>query len=395
MPAAAHVGTPITHSSAMGGLLAGVLIGAAIGAAVVATGGAAAIVIAGAAATGASLGGMAGKFLGGMSTSVEGAITTGSPNVFIHRKPAAFCSSLATCAQHPGPAMVAQGSSTVGINGRPAARTGDKGVCAFEIGEGSPRVNIGGAPSACADVGSEVPWYADAALLVLGLAGGGVALAARGMGAAAISARLGGSLVGGYGGSMGGSYAGGRIFGEGSTGQSIMAFGGGLVGGGLGYGAGARTVPFRPPARAPTYTYNMVENPGPLASVRNNPAANFAGGKYNATTLTDDVVLYRGGEAGKPLGQWFTREPPGSVANVRIDSAVKPQWIDPGTGALTGSSPINAVHAVRIPKGTVIYEGPVGYQGGPYLGGQNQMQIFVQEPWKIPGVTPVSSTPLR
>ena len=66
-----------------------------------------------------------------------------------------------------------------------------------------------------------------------------------------------------------------------------------------------------------------------------------------------------------------------------------------GTGALTGSSPINAVHAVRIPKGTVIYEGPVGYQGGPYLGGQNQMQIFVQEPWTIPGVTPVSSTPLR
>ena len=56
------------------------------------------------------------------------------------------------------------------------------------------------------------------------------------------------------------------------------------------------------------------------------------------------------------------------------------------TGVLTGESHIGSVYTVRIPKGTVIYEGPVGYQGGIYLGGQDQIQIFVPEPWKKPGV---------
>ena len=55
-------------------------------------------------------------------------------------------------------------------------------------------------------------------------------------------------------------------------------------------------------------TFNAVENPGPLASFPGNPAANFFGGKFNQTVLTDDLVLYRGGEASKPLGRWFTRE---------------------------------------------------------------------------------------
>ncbi len=176
-----------------------------------------------------------------------------------------------------------------------------------------------------------------------------------------------------------------------------VAFGAATAGGGR-YLGGARAARARPAATAPpepSYAFNMVENPGPLATMRGTPAANFAGGKYNATALQEDVILYRGGEAGKPLGQWFTREPPASVANVRIDSAVKPQWIDPQSGVLTGSSPIEAVHAIRIPAGTTIYEGPVGYQGGPYLGGQQHMQVFVPEPWKIPGVTPVSATPIR
>lgn len=45
------------------------------------------------------------------------------------------------------------------------------------------------------------------------------------------------------------------------------------------------------------------------------------------------------------------------------------------------------LYAVKVPAGTVIYEGPVGYQGGMYLGGMEIEQAFIQEPWKNPGVT--------
>ena len=154
----------------------------------------------------------------------------------------------------------------------------------------------------------------------------------------------------------------------------------------------------------PTYTYNMVENPGPLAEMPNNPAANFAGGKYNSTVLDQDEVFFRSGKQGgltipgkekNALGQWFTREPADSAIGVRIDSAVKPQWIDPKTGELTGTSPIEATYAVKIPKGTTIYDGPVGYQGGPYLGGEDHIQIFISEPWKIDGREVLTETKIK
>jgi len=152
------------------------------------------------------------------------------------------------------------------------------------------------------------------------------------------------------------------------------------------------------------YTYNMVENPGPLAEIPGTPAANFLAGKYNANILEEDKILYRSGEAGgltipgqekNGLGQWFTTDPADSVVKVRIDSAVKSQWIDPKTGVLTGSSIIDSTYAVKIPKGITIYEGPVGYQGGVYLGGENCNQFFVSEPWKIKGVEVLTETPIK
>lgn len=148
----------------------------------------------------------------------------------------------------------------------------------------------------------------------------------------------------------------------------------------------------------------MIENPGPLAEMRGNPASNFLAGKYNVKILDEDTTLYRSGKKGgltipgeeqNALGQWFTREPAESVARVQIDSAVKAQWIDPKTGVLTGTSPIESTYAIKIPKGTTIYEGPVGYQGGHYLGGENCNQIFISEPWKINGVEPLSETPIK
>jgi filamentous hemagglutinin len=117
--------------------------------------------------------------------------------------------------------------------------------------------------------------------------------------------------------------------------------------------------------------------------------------QVHAVQLTDDLVLYRAGKQGQEFGQWFTRESPDSLAQVRIDSAVGPQWIDPKTGVLTGTSEINTVYAIKIPKGTTIYEGPVGYQGGVHLGGVNTNQVFVPTPWKIPGVQVVGKTGLR
>jgi len=145
------------------------------------------------------------------------------------------------------------------------------------------------------------------------------------------------------------------------------------------------------------YTFNTFDNPGPLALLPNKPIANFFGGRYNAITLEDDLILYRAGEAGpgKELGQWFTREAPQSVAQTRIDSAVMPQWIDPRTGVLGGTSPVDTVYSISIPKGTTIFEGPVGTQGGVYLGGMNKSQIYINQPWNIPGVKMIGSTPLK
>ncbi|MFJ5562446.1 hypothetical protein [Lysinibacillus xylanilyticus] len=143
------------------------------------------------------------------------------------------------------------------------------------------------------------------------------------------------------------------------------------------------------------YTYNMVENPGPLAEINQGAASTFRSGMYNVTKLESDTILYRSGKAGggkNALGQYFTSEP-GTKIEGRIDSAVKAQWIDPKTGVLTGSSPLETVYEIKIPKGTTIYEGPAGYQGGIYLGGGNQ--IFVPEPWKINGVEVISSTPIK
>lgn len=135
-----------------------------------------------------------------------------------------------------------------------------------------------------------------------------------------------------------------------------------------------------------TGQYDMVTNPGPLAEIPGVPAGNFATGQYTAVQLSDDVTLYRAGDAGgKALGQWYTTKPPTSVASVRIDSAVKPQWIN-SDGVLEGESPINSYFKIQIPSGTTVYTGPVGYQGGVYLGGESTNQIFVSQPWTNPAV---------
>ena len=132
------------------------------------------------------------------------------------------------------------------------------------------------------------------------------------------------------------------------------------------------------------YSYNMIENPGPLLEINETAAKSFASGKYNVKILEEDTVFFRAGNSDSPLGQYYTRDIPESVIKVRIESAVKPQWIDRDTGVLTGTSELTDIYATKFPKGTVYYEGPTGSQGGVYIGGKEQ--IFIDKPWTIDGI---------
>lgn len=146
--------------------------------------------------------------------------------------------------------------------------------------------------------------------------------------------------------------------------------------------------------RARPYEFDMVNKPGPLADARfgdSPPAANFAGGRYNAETLQGPQTFYRGGDEGHEFGRWFTDEPPQSVAHVRIDTAVKPQWIDAQTGEFQGASPVTTAYEIELPEGTTIYRGPVANQGGVYVGGAEQ--VYVEAPWK--GGKVIGSWPLK
>lgn len=57
--------------------------------------------------------------------------------------------------------------------------------------------------------------------------------------------------------------------------------------------------------------------------------------------------------------QWFTTKSPISRAQVRVDTTVEDIWTTPN-GVYTGQSPIDKVYEIKIPKGTIIYDGSVG-----------------------------------
>jgi uncharacterized Zn-binding protein involved in type VI secretion len=230
--AAARVDDPIEHSSALGGLLAGLAIGAGavlVGIAVVGTGGLGAVALAAMVGAGAATGAGIGQLIGSLSFACHdaGKILTGSPNVHVNGKEAARAHvDTAHCDQHSSaPQILAQGSDTVHINGMPAARVGDLTVCDGKISAGSANVHIGGGTETTDDIDPEVPALLERAIMGLGLASAFVL-------ASPVIVIAG--LVGGIAGGLGGNWAGGKLFGEGSDGQKLMAFGGALLGGGLG-----------------------------------------------------------------------------------------------------------------------------------------------------------------
>lgn len=233
MSAAARVGDPIEHTSALEGLLLGMALGAAVvvgalaaGVTIAASGGLATIAVIGAVV---SLSGGVGELIGSLSwcTNKAGQIFKGSGNVFTNGKPAARAHlDTAACEKHgSAPQVIAQGSRTVLINGQPAARVGDRTVCDGKISAGSGNVNIGGPTAQTDDINPEVALWVH--VLVAGI-GFGSATVLRSFAFAV------GGLIGGLSGGIGGSILGGRLFGEDSNEQKFMAFAGAWLGGGLG-----------------------------------------------------------------------------------------------------------------------------------------------------------------
>lgn len=172
---------------------------------------------------------------------------------------------------------------------------------------------------------------------------------------------------------------------------------------------------FVPPTTG-SYTYDMVNNPGPLAKtggalaeLRASPAGNFIGGKYNEATLSRPTVLFRAqpktlvriDSAGNydfnpdtKIGRWFSAEPPASAALARIDRALPDHWLD-SEGNYTGTSSAETTVAVRLPAGTKVYYGPTSSQGGVLAGGMSQIQIYVPDIQSIPGLEIISETSLQ
>jgi len=193
--AAARLGDEIAHgfgvAAMVAGAVAGALIGAAVVAATAATGGLAAVILAGSIAAG---GLSMFQIVKGLTTIFElpepttGVLIRGSFNVYVNSRNAmragddvsATCSGLPL--NHPlwpFPVLIAEGSATVYINGKPAARLQSKMVCGAHIKTGSQDTFIGGPTERVAFVLDLEEWL-HTGLEALGLAAlaGGLLLAA-------------------------------------------------------------------------------------------------------------------------------------------------------------------------------------------------------------------------
>ncbi|MCD5973948.1 PAAR domain-containing protein [Pseudomonas quasicaspiana] len=213
--AAARLGDEIAHgfgvAAMIGGAVIGAMVGAAVIAATVATGGVALAIMAGSVAAG---GLSMFQIVKGLSTifnlpePATGTLIKGSFNVYINDREAmragedASSSCSGFPANHPYwpfPVLIAEGSATVYINGKPAARLHSKMVCGAHIKSGSDDTFIGGPTIAVAFV-LDIEGWMHTGLEALGLlaAGGGLVLAAMaGWAALGTALLIGGATMGG------------------------------------------------------------------------------------------------------------------------------------------------------------------------------------------------------
>jgi len=123
--------------------------------------------------------------------------------------------------------------------------------------------------------------------------------------------------------------------------------------------------------------YMNKEIPGKIVS----PINNFYGGMYNDAS-NESGIFVRMGDKTYPYGSWYTKVSKNSEAQARIDLAIKKWWIKPNgeikiRGLETDKSILDTMYYIEFPEGIPKYKGPVGYQGGPFLGGLNQEQYFI------------------
>ena len=129
------------------------------------------------------------------------------------------------------------------------------------------------------------------------------------------------------------------------------------------------------------YEYNATTNPGPLSIGDDPPINNFYGGMYNDAS-DESGIFARMGDETYPYGSWYTRVAKNSEVEARVDLAIKKWWVKPNaeiriTEYGGDKSILDTVYYIEFPEGIPKYKGPVGYQGGPFLGGLNQEQYFI------------------
>ena len=129
------------------------------------------------------------------------------------------------------------------------------------------------------------------------------------------------------------------------------------------------------------YEYNATTNPSPL-SIGDDPAINnFYGGMYNDAS-NESGIFVRMGDKIKPYGSGYTKVSKNSEVEARVDLAIKKWWVKPDgeikiRGLEADKSILDTMYYIEFPEGIPKYKGPVGYQGGPFLGGLNQEQYFI------------------
>jgi uncharacterized Zn-binding protein involved in type VI secretion len=243
--AAARLGDEIAHGFGVAAMLCGAVAGAVIGAivvaATVATGGIAIVLIGGAIAAGGLSMFQVAKGLSKLFDLPEpttGVLTNGSPDVYINGRNAmragedgaGSCSGLPlNHPMWPFAVHIAEGSATVYINGKPAARLNSKMVCGAHIKSGSPDTFIGGPTASIAFVLDIESWM-HTGLEALGLAAMGSALVLAAMAGAAMLAiavvvgattMAGMALLGDLGDRLG---PGGRDLLQGIAGMALLGF---------------------------------------------------------------------------------------------------------------------------------------------------------------------------
>ena len=130
------------------------------------------------------------------------------------------------------------------------------------------------------------------------------------------------------------------------------------------------------------YEYNATTNPGPLAIGEDNaPIKNFYGGMYNDAS-NESGIFVRMGDKINPYGSWYTKVSKNSEVEARIDLAIKKWWVKPNgeikiRGLEADKSILDTMYYIEFPERIPKYKGPVGYQGGPFLGGLDQEQYFI------------------